>query len=182
MRNCPMPKSSPEACIFNTLATSIASPSKATRTHSGMHWRGLNSPPNVQNLSHHPSSKLRTLPPSPSPRKSRQPTNQPCRATKKKQVPTPYYSTIRHSSAVAAAAALTNRACVSCPPFASPVNLDTLEPQQLAQVKKQLEEELEHLTSSFAQLHGAQNKFKECLRCVQARAADSKGTAPNSNK
>ncbi|KAL5089380.1 hypothetical protein Trisim1_005664 [Trichoderma cf. simile WF8] len=56
------------------------------------------------------------------------------------------------------------------------INLDTLEPQQLAQVKKQLEEELEHLTSSFAQLHGAQNKFKECLRCVQARAADSQGS------
>lgn len=61
------------------------------------------------------------------------------------------------------------------------VNLDTLEPQQLAQVKKQLEEELEHLTSSFAQLHGAHNKFKECLRCVQSRAADSKGT-PNAPK
>ncbi|RFU76769.1 prolyl-trna synthetase 1 [Trichoderma arundinaceum] len=55
------------------------------------------------------------------------------------------------------------------------INLDTLEPQQLAQVKKQLEEELEHLTTSFAQLHGAQNKFKECLRCVQSRAADSQG-------
>ncbi|KAL7892551.1 Prefoldin [Trichoderma sp. TUCIM 5745] len=54
------------------------------------------------------------------------------------------------------------------------INLDTLEPQQLAQVKKQLEEELEHLTNSFSQLHGAQNKFRECLRCVQSRAADSK--------
>lgn len=57
------------------------------------------------------------------------------------------------------------------------VNLDTLEPQQLAQVKKQLEEELEHLTNSFSQLHGAQNKFRECLRCVQSRAADSQGTS-----
>ncbi|KAL7909848.1 Prefoldin [Trichoderma velutinum] len=56
------------------------------------------------------------------------------------------------------------------------INLDTLEPQQLAQVKKQLEEELEHLTSSFAQLHGAQNKFKECLRVIQSRAADSQGS------
>ncbi|KAL7964676.1 Prefoldin [Trichoderma sp. SZMC 28014] len=56
------------------------------------------------------------------------------------------------------------------------INLDTLEPQQLAQVKKQLEEELEHLTNSFSQLHGAQNKFRECLRCVQSRAADSKGS------
>ncbi|UNI15238.1 Proline--tRNA ligase [Purpureocillium takamizusanense] len=51
------------------------------------------------------------------------------------------------------------------------INLDTLEPQQLAQVKKQLDEELEHLTSSFGQLHGAQNKFRDCLRCVNSRSA-----------
>lgn len=65
-------------------------------------------------------------------------------------------------------------------PFADPtcaiVNLDTLEPQQLAQVKKQLDEELEHLTTSFAQLHAAQNKFKDCLRCVKSRAAAPEGT------
>ncbi|OAQ98926.1 hypothetical protein LLEC1_01092 [Akanthomyces lecanii] len=54
------------------------------------------------------------------------------------------------------------------------VNLDTLEPQQLAQVKKQLDEELEHLTSSFAQLHGAQGKFKECMRCVNSRSESPK--------
>ncbi|KAI2616462.1 Prefoldin alpha subunit [Hypomontagnella submonticulosa] len=47
------------------------------------------------------------------------------------------------------------------------INLDTLSAQQLSQVKKQLDEELEHLTSSFAQLHAAQSKFRECLRCVQ---------------
>ncbi|KAF7551714.1 hypothetical protein G7046_g7644 [Stylonectria norvegica] len=56
------------------------------------------------------------------------------------------------------------------------INLDTLDPQQLSQVKKQLDEELEHLTSSFAQLHGAQNKFRECLRCVQSRAAAAEGS------
>ncbi|KAH7218241.1 hypothetical protein DER44DRAFT_649795 [Fusarium oxysporum] len=55
-------------------------------------------------------------------------------------------------------------------------NLDTLEPQQLAQVKKQLDEELEHLTTSFAQLHAAQNKFKDCLRCVKSRAAAPEGS------
>lgn len=65
------------------------------------------------------------------------------------------------------------RAANRLPPLA--VNLDTLEPQQLAQVKKQLDEELEHLTSSFAQLHGAQNKFKDCLRCVNSRSAASDG-------
>jgi prefoldin alpha subunit len=60
--------------------------------------------------------------------------------------------------------------------YATPVNLDTLEPQQLAQVKKQLDEELEHLTSSFGQLHGAQSKFRECLRCVNSRLEASPGT------
>ena len=48
------------------------------------------------------------------------------------------------------------------------VNLDTLSVQQLSQVKKQLDEEIEHLTSSFTQLHAAQAKFRECLRCVGA--------------
>jgi prefoldin alpha subunit len=47
------------------------------------------------------------------------------------------------------------------------VNLDSLNAQQLTQVKKQLDEELEHLTSSFTQLHAAQAKFRDCLRCVQ---------------
>ncbi|KAI1137073.1 Prefoldin alpha subunit [Hypoxylon sp. FL0543] len=47
------------------------------------------------------------------------------------------------------------------------INLDSLSAPQLSQVKKQLDEELEHLTSSFAQLHAAQSKFRECLRCVQ---------------
>lgn len=66
-------------------------------------------------------------------------------------------------------------------PLPLPVNLDTLEPQQLSQVKKQLDEELEHLTSSFAQLHGATNKFKDCLRCVQTRstAPECAPTPPN---
>ncbi|RDA86007.1 hypothetical protein CP532_4859 [Ophiocordyceps camponoti-leonardi (nom. inval.)] len=53
------------------------------------------------------------------------------------------------------------------------LDLSTLEPAQLAQVKKQLDEELEHLTSSYAQLHGAQNKFKECLLCVRSRSSSS---------
>ncbi|CAG9939418.1 unnamed protein product [Clonostachys rosea f. rosea IK726] len=58
------------------------------------------------------------------------------------------------------------------------INLDTLAPEQLAQVKKQLDEELEHLTTSFAQLHGAQNKFKDCLRCVESRSAAPAGPTP----
>ncbi|TDZ37966.1 putative prefoldin subunit 5 [Colletotrichum trifolii] len=55
------------------------------------------------------------------------------------------------------------------------INLETLDAQQLSQVKKQLEEELEHLTSSFAQLHSAQGKFRECLRCVHARPGYHQG-------
>ncbi|KAF6810929.1 byr1-binding protein bob1 [Colletotrichum sojae] len=55
------------------------------------------------------------------------------------------------------------------------INLDTLDMQQLSQVKKQLEEELEHLTTSFAQLHSAQAKFRECLRCVKARPGTHEG-------
>ena len=59
--------------------------------------------------------------------------------------------------------------------FLPAVNLDTLAPEQLSQVKKQLDEELEHLTTSFSQLHGAQTKFKDCLRCVRARKDAPKG-------
>ncbi|KAI2626167.1 prefoldin [Xylaria nigripes] len=47
------------------------------------------------------------------------------------------------------------------------VNLDTLSTQQLTQVKNQLDQELEHLTTSFTQLQAAQAKFRDCLRCVQ---------------
>ncbi len=49
------------------------------------------------------------------------------------------------------------------------VRLDSLDPQQLTSVKKQLDEEVEHLSSSFTQLVAAQSKFKECLSCVQTQ-------------
>ncbi|KAM0329773.1 hypothetical protein ACHAQA_003937 [Verticillium albo-atrum] len=55
------------------------------------------------------------------------------------------------------------------------VNLATLDVQQLGQVKKQIEEELEHLTQSFAQLRGVQGKFKECQRIVKARPGSTEG-------
>jgi prefoldin subunit 5 len=45
----------------------------------------------------------------------------------------------------------------------------------LSQVKKQLDEEVEHLTNSFSQLHAAQQKFKECLRCVKAQTPATDG-------
>jgi len=53
------------------------------------------------------------------------------------------------------------------------VNLDSLSAQQLSSVKKQLDEEVEHLTTSYTQLAAAQGKFKECLRCVQTQQASS---------
>ncbi|KAG7152758.1 proline--tRNA ligase like protein [Verticillium longisporum] len=55
------------------------------------------------------------------------------------------------------------------------VNLSTLDVQQLGQVKKQIEEELEHLTQSFAQLHAVQGKFKECQRIVKTRPGSTEG-------
>lgn len=49
------------------------------------------------------------------------------------------------------------------------MSLDSLNAQQLTAVKKQLDEEVEHLTTSFAQLQAAQIKFRDCLRCVKTQ-------------
>ncbi|KAI9732507.1 MAG: subunit of tubulin prefoldin [Claussenomyces sp. TS43310] len=46
------------------------------------------------------------------------------------------------------------------------VDLASLSAQQLNQVKKQLDDELEHLTNSFSQLRAAQAKFRECLKSI----------------
>ncbi|KAJ8597277.1 Prefoldin-domain-containing protein [Rhizopogon salebrosus TDB-379] len=43
------------------------------------------------------------------------------------------------------------------------VNVADLDLQQLSDVRRQLEEELNHLTNSFAQLKQAQAKFKSCI-------------------
>ncbi|CAG8704894.1 12850_t:CDS:2, partial [Ambispora leptoticha] len=50
----------------------------------------------------------------------------------------------------------------------STVELTDLDLQQLAEIKKQLEEELSHLTNSFAQLKQAQSKFQDCIVSVHA--------------
>ena len=39
--------------------------------------------------------------------------------------------------------------------------------QQLSSLKKRLDEELEHLASSFAKLRAAQTKFRECLTSIR---------------
>ncbi|KAK6335259.1 subunit of tubulin prefoldin [Orbilia javanica] len=47
------------------------------------------------------------------------------------------------------------------------LDLSTLSIQNLSAVKKQLDEELEHLTASFQKLRTAQAKFKECVKAIQ---------------
>jgi prefoldin alpha subunit len=47
-----------------------------------------------------------------------------------------------------------------------PVDLASLSTQQLSQVKKQLDDELEHLSNSFSQLRAAQAKFRDCLKAI----------------
>ncbi|RDB22025.1 putative prefoldin subunit 5 [Hypsizygus marmoreus] len=54
-----------------------------------------------------------------------------------------------------------------------PVSVTDLDVTQLADVRKQLEEELNHLTNSFAQLKQAQSKFKACIENVgEVKAAN----------
>lgn len=48
------------------------------------------------------------------------------------------------------------------------MDLGSLSSQQLLQVKKQLDDELEHLNDSFNRLRGAQAKFGECMVSIQA--------------
>ncbi|KAG0052783.1 subunit of tubulin prefoldin [Gryganskiella cystojenkinii] len=48
------------------------------------------------------------------------------------------------------------------------IELQDLDLQQLVEVKKQLEEELSHLTSSFGQLKQAQNRFADCIESCKA--------------
>ena len=47
------------------------------------------------------------------------------------------------------------------------MDLQSLSMQQLSAVKKQLDEELEHLTSSFNKLRGAQSKFTDCAQSIR---------------
>ncbi|RPB25743.1 Prefoldin alpha subunit [Terfezia boudieri ATCC MYA-4762] len=47
------------------------------------------------------------------------------------------------------------------------VDLSSLSAQNLSSVKQQLDEELQHLTDSFAKLRTAQSKFQECIKTIQ---------------
>ncbi|KAH7912116.1 Prefoldin subunit-domain-containing protein [Hygrophoropsis aurantiaca] len=55
------------------------------------------------------------------------------------------------------------------------INIADLDIQQLADVRRQLEEELNHLTNSFAQLKQAQAKFKSCIENVAEVKPQNKG-------
>jgi len=58
------------------------------------------------------------------------------------------------------------------------VDLGSLSVQQLSQVKKQLDEETQHLTNSYAQLRAAQQKFKDCIASIVAGVANSVADKP----
>ncbi|WVQ80450.1 prefoldin, alpha subunit [Cryptococcus sp. DSM 104549] len=55
------------------------------------------------------------------------------------------------------------------------VQLTDLDPMQLQEVKKQLDQELDHLTNSYSQLKQAQTKFKSCIENVAELKPASKG-------
>ncbi|KAL7418937.1 subunit of tubulin prefoldin [Cryptotrichosporon argae] len=55
------------------------------------------------------------------------------------------------------------------------VQLTDLDPAQLSEVKKQLDEELDHLTTSYAQLKAAQTKFKGAAADIAQLTPASKG-------
>lgn len=61
------------------------------------------------------------------------------------------------------------------------VDLTTLSSQQLSQVKKQLDEEVQHLTNSYQNLRTAQQKFRDCIVSIKNGVANSvKGREENS--
>lgn len=47
------------------------------------------------------------------------------------------------------------------------LDISQLDVQQLSQVKKQLDDELEHLTNSYQKLRNAQAKFRDCTASLQ---------------
>jgi prefoldin alpha subunit len=50
--------------------------------------------------------------------------------------------------------------------------------QQLSQIKKQLDEETQSLTNSYAQLRAAQQKFRDCIASIVAGVANSVADKP----
>ena len=55
------------------------------------------------------------------------------------------------------------------------INLTELNVEQLQEVKRQLDAELEHLTNSYGQLKQAQSKFKSCVNDINELTPSAKG-------
>lgn len=55
------------------------------------------------------------------------------------------------------------------------IDVGDLDLPQLQDVRRQLEQELQHLTTSFGQLKGAQAKFKSCSEALDSVKASSPG-------
>ncbi|KAH9843416.1 putative prefoldin subunit 5 [Teratosphaeria destructans] len=53
------------------------------------------------------------------------------------------------------------------------IDLGSLSAQQLSQVKKQLDEEVQHLTNSYQNLRTAQQKFRDCIVSIKNGVAAS---------
>ncbi|SMQ46399.1 unnamed protein product [Zymoseptoria tritici ST99CH_1A5] len=53
------------------------------------------------------------------------------------------------------------------------IDLATLSTQQLSQVKKQLDDEVQHLTNSYQNLRTAQQKFRDCIASIKTGVANS---------
>lgn len=53
------------------------------------------------------------------------------------------------------------------------IDLAQLSTQQLSQVKKQLDDEVQHLTSSYQNLRTAQQKFRDCIVSIKNGIANS---------
>ncbi|KAG8533350.1 uncharacterized protein KY384_002133 [Bacidia gigantensis] len=68
----------------------------------------------------------------------------------------------------------TNTSKPQAPPQA--IDLMTLPLQQLNQVKNQITQELQHLTTSFQQLKTAQAKFKDCITSIKNGLSREEGT------
>ena len=59
-----------------------------------------------------------------------------------------------------------------------PIDLATLSLPQLTQLKRQLDAELEHLTTSFQSLSRAQAKFRDCLSTISTGLSPKNADAP----
>ncbi|CAI2171575.1 2850_t:CDS:2 [Funneliformis geosporum] len=70
----------------------------------------------------------------------------------------------------------------STAPKQQTIELIDLDLTQLSEVKKQLEEELSHLTSSFGQLKQVQSRFQDCIASVETIKGGNAGELVDTDK